>query len=321
MLIVGTGAVASWLSHRLTEVGVPLQHFGRRSKRLDRLSLHTLGYPVRACSEARDVVAHDLWIVVTKAGQNFQKIEQLLRAPRPKAILVLQNGVQPETAWLQLDRAVERGLLTYGVASVGPGQYRGGDQGEIVLRQDSQFSGVLKSAGLQVRESASFTVELWLKLAVNASLNVVCSIESLSNGEAWSRRSTRTLIEAAALEVVALAQGLGVEVSEEQALKTLSRVAQQTSANVCSTLSDLRNQRLSEYAHINGALLKRARTLGLSAPVLSRLDERFANVERAALAPRSWLPIPKLRALRLAIEPAPVPVFQGLDLRLAETPA
>lgn len=316
MLIVGTGAVASWLSHRLTLAGIALQHFGSPSKRLGNLAENTFGYRCRDCTKGSEVEAHDVWLIATKVGQNPAKVRELAKAPMPSVILVLQNGFEADSEWLKLGVPVERGVLTYGVASVGPGRYRGGHRGEIVLSRSTSLAKVLRDAGIEVRESSDIAAELWLKLAVNASLNVVCSLLSLTNGEAWEGSDSRKLILEAVEEVTVLAQNLGVDVSKERAFKTVAMVARQTSSNVCSTLSDLRSGRQSEYRFINGALLEEAKRIGLDLPTLSRLDEAFCRIEPITPLRRAWVPIPKLRALSLSHSPSPLPVFQGLDLRL-----
>jgi 2-dehydropantoate 2-reductase len=270
VLVVGTGALASFLLPRLGGGGHSLQVFGIPSLRLQalqRLSAVT--------SDPRAIEQHDLWLVVCKAWQNRLKAQQLQAAPRPRGVLVLQNGLEPERDWLGFD-GVERGLCTYGVATVAPGLASGGQRGEIVVAQGSPWIGPLRNAGLLVRQESDMRAAVWAKLVVNASLNVVAALSDLRNGEVWQDRVARRWAIRAAREVAGLAACLGVALGGEDPVGMLERVADGTAGNVCSTLADLRGGRPTEYDSINGALLSLARAHHVSMPVLEELDRRFS---------------------------------------------
>lgn len=296
MLIVGTGAVASFLAEKLSAAGRQLQFFGAPSDRLHSL---TMRFDATGVSQASQVQNHRLWIVAVKTWQNESKIQALTQAPMPQAILILQNGLAPEKDWRAVfGERVERGLSTYGVKSHAPGLVTGGREGAITLQADSAFAQSLRSAGLNIRESESMEQAIWHKLAVNASLNVVASIFGLQNGEVLQYPETSSLMRRAAGEVSRVAQALGLDWGPESAWSLARQVAHKTSQNVCSTLADLRADRPTEYQAINGAVLSRAREYGVPTPVLDKLHgmfvlggQKFGGKTKAMPTYRASLPL------------------------------
>lgn len=272
MLVVGTGAVASFLLPRLARSVSDLQVFGPSSPRLLALE----GYGAVASPMLLEV--HQDWLIVCKVGQNAEKIRQLRHAPPPRRILVLQNGLAPEADWRAAwpGVRVERGLSTYGVSTVAPGLARGGESGEIVVPRFSPWMRILSRAGLTVRATGDIRAAIWTKLLVNASLNVVAAIGDLENGQVLEEPLARAHAAKAAEEVDALARYFRVRLKALDPVRVMEDVARATADNVCSTLADLRSGRVSEYEAINGELLRLARRYRLKLPTLEELDRQFA---------------------------------------------
>lgn len=277
MLVVGTGAVATFLIKKLMRFDQGLQVFGPQSRRLEALS--RLGVKVAPTVEA--IEPHRLWVVCTKTTQNTTKVAALGEAPSPERILVLQNGLYPEQAWTNLALS-ERGLTTYGVRCPEPGHVVGGQVGEITLLEGSCFRPALERAGLKVREALSMEGAIWSKLVVNASLNVVCSILGCRNGELLESAWGLPRALGAAYEVARLAKAQGICLDTQDPVGLVESVARNTSQNLCSTLLDLRRGRRSEYEQINGELLRLAKRLGVPVPYLEELDREFRQLATQA---------------------------------------
>lgn len=274
MLVVGTGAVASFLLPKLAQTTEKLELYGSPSPRL--IALERYG----AVSSAGQLGQHSDWIVACKVGQNAEKIRQLRQAPAPRRVLVLQNGLAPEAEWRAAwpEARVERALSTYGVFSVAPGVARGGESGEIVVPRASNWAGVLSRAGLCLRTSGNMQVAIWRKLLVNASLNVVAALGELTNGGVLHHPEARATARRAAEEVATLARCCGLNLRLRDPAALMEKVAHDTADNICSTLADLRTGRECEYASINGELLGLARRRGLCLPTLEELDRRFTQL-------------------------------------------
>jgi 2-dehydropantoate 2-reductase len=276
MLIIGTGAVATFLAESMSRAGLLFQVFGSESERLSVLNRRFAG---QALSDPSHLSTHRLWFVCLKTWQNVDKIRLLKEAPRPEAILVLQNGLEPEVAWQNhFSAKVERGLSTYGVRSDSPGYVQGGAHGNIVLAAGSLFEASLKGCGFDLRFNADLSQATWHKLAVNASLNVVASIYDLPNGEILAHREARLECRRAAAEVRRVALAAGILWGHQSAWDITRSVAEKTAKNVCSTLADLRRGRPTEYDSINLPILGLARRHGVEVPTLNSLDHRFQSL-------------------------------------------
>lgn len=277
MLIVGTGAIATLFAQRLEQAGSSFQMFGPPSQRTGILESR---FPGSVVTVAHEVTPHRLWVVCLKSWQNRDKVKALRSAPAPSAVLVVQNGLEPENDWNTLcPGGVERALCSYGVRTISPGVIQGGEEGQLVLPEGSCFSAPLEEAGFECRETGNLTRAVWHKLAVNASLNVAAAVFGLKNGEVLSHPQAALLAQAASQEVRLLAISCGVDWGEADPWSITRKVAYQTRENVCSTLADLRVGRPTEYNSINGRLLDLAERVGLPVPALRELDLRFGVAE------------------------------------------
>lgn len=234
-------------------------------------ALRQQGYDV--AMTAQEIRSHRHWIVCTKATQNPDKVAALEAALRPESILVVQNGLNSHRAWERLAPA-EAGLSTYGVRCPEPGRLEGGHRGEIWVGKGSPFVELLRRGGLSVSICADMEGAVWSKLMVNASLNVVMAILDLPNGELLHSSWGLPRAVGAAYDVARIARAQGIELPYEPSA-LLQRVASQTSDNICSTLADLRQGRLTEYDRINGELLRLARGKAIPVPYLEELDRTF----------------------------------------------
>ena len=297
-MIVGTGAVATFLGEKLSANLDSLQFFGSPSERLTSLSKRFGGSGV-SCPDG--VEKHDLWIVALKTWQNREKAELLRKAPKPQAILVIENGLHPEDDWRVFPGVkLERGLATFGVKRTGPGMVVGGEKGELVLEFDSRFREILSSSSLVVRIARDMRRELWHKLSVNASLNVLAALGGLKNGEILRDPEACTSMRKAAEEVKDIALAEGVDWGTVSPGELVERVARNTADNICSTLSDLRSGRPTEYSSINGELLKLAFNTDTKVSELRRLDKAFRalwlpSIAIGVKAKRASSPLPQVR--------------------------
>lgn len=273
MLIVGSGAVATLVAQKLAAEGPAFQIYGPPSDRTQALKAR---FGRSVITDPAEVLPGQDWLVAVKSWQNDAKVQALRGASPAARILVVQNGLHPETVWSELSHhAVERGLCSYGVRIDRPGKVVGGEEGEFVLQSASSFSQRLRSAGFRCREVMDFEAACWHKLAVNASLNVVASLHGFTNGEVLNHAQASALARAVSREVREVALAEGVDWGEADPWILTSRIAAQTSSNVCSTLADLRAGRPTEYDSINGELIRRGQASGLPVPALLELDRRF----------------------------------------------
>jgi len=130
----------------------------------------------------------------------------------------------------------------------------------------------------------SYTVDnpdyyLWHKAAINAGINPIAAILGISNGEIITNRYASELQENIIREAVQSASANDITMDFTEVLKTTREVCENTSANICSMLQDIRNGRQTEIESINGKIIDYAANKGIDLPFNKSLYLLIKSVE------------------------------------------
>lgn len=123
---------------------------------------------------------------------------------------------------------------------------------------------------------------LWEKLIGNCGINPLGALTGLRNGELIENEETSRLIEQIAKECLMVAKKAGIKLSfnDSSGIKNLAR---KTADNQTSMLVDVLNQRKTEIMAINGAVVQKAKELGLAVPVNETLVNLVLAKEKSYL--------------------------------------
>lgn len=138
---------------------------------------------------------------------------------------------------------------------------------EPVANDVTDLLNLLPVGPLNIRHDPDIQSRLWQKLAINCAVNALTVIHDCPNGELLSRPEAKSQLMALAEEIMTLL----VHIPDAPAMPDLPQqitiVVQQTSANISSTLQDIRRGRSTEIQHLNGYLCELADKHGLSCPL------------------------------------------------------
>jgi 2-dehydropantoate 2-reductase len=232
-------------------------------------------------------LAADLAVVTVKAFDTGQAARALATGD-VDAALSLQNGLgNEETLAAHLDGEVLAGTATYGAVLEEPGHVRCTGVGEVVLgardggrsTHGDEAGAAFQAAGLETTVAADMPRRLWEKLAVNAGINGPTALARVPNGavldgDLWSTAGD------AAREAAEVARAEGVDLSDEEAVDAVERVAEATAANTSSTLQDVRAGRRTEVDALVGAVVRRGDEHGVATPVNRTLASLLRGWER-----------------------------------------
>jgi 2-dehydropantoate 2-reductase len=231
----------------------------------------------------RDATA-DLAIVTVKAADTDAAAAALADCDLGSA-LSLQNGMGNErTLAARLDCPVLAGTCTYGALLADPGRVTCTGVGEVTLgppeggssdRAD-EVGAAFSAAGIETTVAADMPRRLWEKLAVNAGINATTALARVENG-ALVDGPGHGVATAAARETARAARAAGVDLSTEDAVAAVERVADATAANTSSMHQDVLAERATEVDAINGYVADRAD----DAPVNRTLADLLRAWERA----------------------------------------
>lgn len=298
MVVVGPGAIGGLLAARLRMSGLGVALLDRDPVRAKRLTEEGLGlsgpdYPepctvrLHVTTETAGLGEPELVLLCVKARDTRAAAARLGAFPEA-TIGVLQNGLgrAEELAGIVGNRDRVVGIVTTEGATRGPEGVRHCGRGPTRVApltaagqaRAERTVQLLKAAGFDATRVEDLAGLIWEKLVVNAAINALTGLLDCENGALLRAEAAAALGDGAAEEVAATAQLLGVagDWSAERARERWREVAVNTSANISSTLQDLRKNRKTEVFAINGAVAEAARRAGSSAPInemLARLIE------------------------------------------------
>jgi len=280
ILILGTGALATFFAARLSAAGADVTMLGAWPEGLAalrakgaRLAGETGAHPVRVTGDPAECRGARAALVLVKAWQTGRAAAQLRDCLAEDGLaLTLQNGLgNRETLAGSLGEArVGLGVTTCGATLLEPGLARAGGDGLISLERRPRLrplEGMLRRSGFAVETVDDAASIVWGKLVVNAAINPLSALLRLSNGELLSRPPARNLMNELAGETAAVARALGIALPFEDPARAVEEVAGRTAGNRSSMLQDVLRGAPTEIDAINGAVVRLGEETGVPTPV------------------------------------------------------
>jgi 2-dehydropantoate 2-reductase len=219
----------------------------------------------------------DLAIVAVKSYQTAIVAPQIAVCLAPDgAALTMQNGLgnlELLQAALGPGRATQA-VTSLGASLLGPGRIRFSGPGMTTFTRPenhllADLVACFEKIGLPVDFSQDLTALVWGKLVVNSAINPLTALLNCSNGGLLSDPASRELLENVAAETAGIARKAKIKLPypyKEAAAQT-RHVAEITAANTSSMLADVRRGSPTEIEAINGAVVRRAESRGIDAPL------------------------------------------------------
>jgi len=213
-------------------------------------------------------------------------------------VLSLQNGVDnAATIARHVKQSVVPTVVYVATAMPQPGVVQHFGRGDLVIgpldaaaARDAALQqrlrdvvGLFATAGVPVRISPDVMAELWSKLMVNCAYNAISALVQMPYGRMAAQPAVRELQRAVVREVVAVAQADGQQLSLDEALEAMERIATAMPAQLSSTAQDLARGKPTEIDHLNGFVVRRGAELGIATPVNQTLHAlvKLAEAGRA----------------------------------------
>ncbi|MEZ6189527.1 MAG: 2-dehydropantoate 2-reductase [Planctomycetota bacterium] len=294
--MVGPGALGLLVSGLALEAGLPVVLLARDEARAQALREAGLllqpggrRFPLDARAEPPARAAAVLLCV--KVPDTEAACALAARIP-DAPVVVFQNGLGRGAAVAELLGTPERVVVALtregATRGVAPGEVLHAGRGPTVLApfvpgsDAAARAAAALGAALQVELTGDLAQAEWEKLTVNAAINALTALARCPNGALLEVEELRALAQDAAQEAARCAEALGVPGRWDPAT-TRARweaVARATAENRSSSLQDVEAGRVTEVSAINGALVERARALGLPTPVNAVLAQLVRGLER-----------------------------------------
>ena len=301
---MGAGAVGGYFGARLATAGNEV-HFIARGPHLEAIRQRGLLVrnpdgefaikPARATDDPSTVGEVDLVLFTVKATGTREAAVAMRPLLGPHtAVLCLQNGVENEDV---ITEVVGVGRVIPGVAYVGaevtePGVVTHTALGRIALGERSgevtervrEIAKVFEDAGIHASISTDITSAKWRKLVWNAAFNPITALTGQTVFEALQDDDVRELGHATMREVIAVAQALGLAVSEDDVPKG-ENVRTQKAMSKTSMLQDVERGRPTEIEALCGAVVRAGHRVGVPTPISAALRALVRAKEARSRAP------------------------------------
>ena len=239
----------------------------------------------------------ELVLVTVKSYDTASIIPELSKIIGPDTTLLsLQNGLDNEEQLCNAfpENAVIGSTICHGVTHEKPGIVYHAGFGDTVIgsfepeniSMASEIGTMLSDVGIETQKTNNICGELWIKVAINASINPITAITGLKNGWLLREPHLEALLEDTCNEVIQVAQKSGAKLpsdAKNDVLSRTKRVVERTTDNKSSMLQDIEKGRRTEIDSINGAVVREGVVNKIPTPVNNTLTTLIHGLENKIL--------------------------------------
>tara|TARA_R110002153_G_scaffold171435_2_gene324273 strand:- start:15286 stop:16350 length:1065 start_codon:yes stop_codon:yes gene_type:complete len=247
--------------------------------------------------------ARFLWLTVKCTGIKQAVLDIAPLVDNNTIILCCQNGLGSDAAVKQAypDNTVLRVMVPFNVVELSPGHYHRGSEGKLTIEQTPQSQiGIntlimaLQSDLLPITTTADMDALLWAKLQLNLG-NSVNALADIPVKAMLEQRPYRKVIALLMSELLKVADAHGIKLPKVTAISAhkipivlrlpnfiFSRVANkmlEIDPKVRSSMWwDVSQGKPTEIVHINGAILKYAKTVNIACPANEKISSLISQL-------------------------------------------
>ncbi len=284
--VLGAGAMGSIFGAALARSGADVIFFDNRPDVAEainhdglRLSgaLGDITLKLPATTDPSALGKVDVALVLVDSGATAQVAEIAAQCLNDGGYaLTLQNGIGN---WEALAERLGGGRVLAGStfnsgASLRPGRTAHTNLGSTAIGEiDGSISEralaiarLFEAAGLPFEVSDNVNGHVWSKFVHNCAINPVAALTGLRSGEIARTKSAAAILDGLLEEILAVVAAVGIKLPESDP-GTHIRDHCWERYNAPSMLQHLRSGRRTEIDALNGALVRRAKELGIPTPV------------------------------------------------------
>lgn len=303
--IIGAGAMGSLFGGRLSIAGHAVVLYDVFREHVEKIRRDGLAIEDAATGEV--VVSHpdasadpasvrgsEVLVIFVKSTVTEQAAGEFAPlASKDTIVLTLQNGLGNE-AIIQRHFGPGRtaaGVTSQGATFIGPGLIRHAGKGPTHIAMADGRSERLRAlaealggAGFETHVEKDVKGLVWSKLVINVGINALTALTSRTNGMLLESDEIKAIMADLVAEAVTVAKARGIRFTYDDPLATVYDVARKTGANRSSMLQDFDKGRQTEIDFMNGAIVREAAELGISAPVNRTVTRLVRVLEKERMA-------------------------------------
>ncbi len=208
---------------------------------------------------------------VTVKSYDTEKVAESLRCVDCGIVVSLQNGIGNEEILSKYLGRVLGGVTTYASNLIDYGWIEFAGVGETFIGSMDGKIGedvlkvveVLRECGINAEAVEDIVKRKWIKTVINSVINPITAILRVRNGAIIEIEELWELALAVLREGEEVLRAMGIDVELEGVLKD---VVTNTAKNKSSMLQDVERGKRTEIEFINGAIVRKAKEIGIDTP-------------------------------------------------------
>lgn len=297
---IGSGAIGSLFGGLLKKEGVDVLLIGR-PHHVDHIQKNGLSISgikkftinIDTSTNPLDAEGSDLLVITTKAYDTKNALLELIPIlTKNVKVMSLQNGVGNLE---EISKYIEFNNIFGAVTSMGalidaPGNVKFRGMGTTFIgglskenKYAKEITNIFNNSGIKTQFTNDIVCEIWKKAIINSAINTLASILDDKNGILLDENLLK-IVQEVINEGKTILQNDGINIPDDIYEKTVE-VINNTSNNINSTLSDLRNDKRTEIDYISGKIVEVGNRLGLRMPYNNTLMNMVKYKENKLLKP------------------------------------
>lgn len=302
--IIGAGAAGSVFAAYLKRGGAELYLVDRYRAHMEKVleeglllqkaDRQTLLTGFYTTSDARELGVMDVVILMVKCTQTEEVMADILHCIGDNTVVVsLQNGLDNHeiiSAFVPDDQII-LGFGKIGTELVSPGvcvarpepgtaMYFGAvKQNENTMTVGRKLEAYFRAGGCRAEFVEDIYPHIWRKGISNCGYNTVCAVLRLPVGAVLECDDGRMLIRKVWKECCDVAEALGIGSFWEEMESEEQRLMQGFFAYYPSMAQDIMKQRQTEIEHMNGAISRYGKQLGIPTPMNDMLSAMICTIQ------------------------------------------
>lgn len=219
----------------------------------------------------------DLIIVMTKS----MKLREMMKSishliAEDTQILCLLNGMGHETIlkdFVNLSQ-INMGVTVWAAEINGPGLIEVSNIGSIDVQnigdneeEGKKLADLLEEAKLNAKYDTNVMHAIWRKVMVNGTMNPISAIFECKIGEFFKTETHKDIVDLLVDEFVEVGNAESVNLDKKEMLDYIYETSQSAKDHYPSMYQDLiKNNKVTEIDFINGAVVNKAKDLGIETP-------------------------------------------------------
>ncbi len=238
-------------------------------------------------SNSPEIIQNSDFIFIFVKSYDTESVAKIISEyGKNSTVVTLQNGIGNHENLLKHinEKNIILGTTTLGGYKTKLNNVIFGGNGEVVFggidsNKLNKLKNIFENSNIDSRISKDIKKDIWKKAIINAAINPLGALSSLTNGEILENSFLNNIQKAIVKESVSVANSNNIDLNYKDIINSIIEVCKKTSNNSCSMLQDIRFKRKTEIESINGQIVKFGKLKKIPTPLNQKIYRLIKELE------------------------------------------